>query len=313
MQGNGGLDVTEVGQPDPSDSVTTGAGLSMSEASALLGVPAPTLRSWERRYDMPTTPRTEGGHRRYLHSEVVQLRLMRDEVAAGRPAAEAARHVRAILDPENPLSERIADMMRGTAAQDAAAIRAVLDSAHLTLGLPGTIDGVLLPGMRQVGAWWETGRCDVAQEHFATEVVRGWLAKLTTLAPPPTSDRWVLLAVGPRDLHTLGVEALGAVLNERRVGARTLGPRTSPRVLATAAVATEAAAVVVVSHLPTQRRAAVDSIRNVAETGVATYYAGNAFIGAPSRRTVPGSYLGESIEQAADTIVASLHATAGQP
>lgn len=313
MQGDRGLSVTAASRLDSADSVTTGAGLSMSEASALLGVPAPTLRSWERRYDMPTTHRTEGGHRRYLHSEVVQLRLMRDEVAAGRPAAEAAQHVRALLDQQNPLAERITDLLLGTAAMDAGAIREVLDVAHLTLGLPATVDGVLLPGMRQIGAWWETGRCDVAQEHFATEVVRGWLAKLTTLAPPPTSERWVLLAVGPRDLHTLGVEALGAVLGEHRIGARALGPRTSPRVLTTAAVATEAAAVVVVSHLPTQRRAAVDSIRGVAETGVPIFYAGNAFLSAPSRRTVPGTYLGESIEQAAETIGASLRDVVAQP
>lgn len=313
MQTRGETAVTAAESLDAADSVTTGSGLSMAEASALLGVPPPTLRSWERRYGLPTTPRTEGGHRRYLHAEVVQLRLMRDEVAAGRPAADAARHVRVLLDRQNPLADRIEEMLLGTAAQDAGAIRSVLDAAHATLGLAATVDGVLLPGMRQIGAWWETGRCDVAQEHFATEVVRGWLAKLTTLAPPPSSDQWVLLAVGPRDLHTLGIEALGALLAERRVGARTLGPRTSPRVLQTAAVATEAAAAVVVSHLPTQRRAAVDSIRGVVETGVPTYYAGNAFINAPARRTVPGTYLGESIEQAAEIIIASLHGTAEEP
>lgn len=289
---------------DPSE---TGHGLSISEVSELLGVPAPSLRSWERRYGLPTTtPRSLGGHRRYQSGELVQLRLMRDETAAGRPAADAARRVRAILDDQNPLREWIEQMLRGASSQDAVAIRGVLDTAQAELGLATTLDGVVMPGMRQIGAWWETGRCDVGQEHFTTEVVRGWLAKLTTLAPPPTSDRWVLMAVGPRDLHTLGLEALGALLTEARIGCRILGPRTPIRVLATAIPATDAAAVVVVSHLPTQRRSAVASLNVVAGTGVATFYAGNAFINAPSRKNVPGTYLGESIEHAAEVIIESL-------
>lgn len=45
-------------------------GLSINEASRLLRVPAPTLRSWERRYDLPTTGRTPGGHRRYLAGDL---------------------------------------------------------------------------------------------------------------------------------------------------------------------------------------------------------------------------------------------------
>lgn len=286
---------------DPSKA---GHGLSISEVAELLGVPAPTLRSWERRYGLPTTTtRSVGGHRRYQSGELVQLRLMRDEIAAGRPAGDAARRVRAILDEQNPLRDRIDQLLAGTMSQDAAAIRAVLDSAREQLGLALALDGVVMPGMRQIGTWWETGRCDVGQEHFATEVVRGWLARLTTLAPPPVSDRWVLLAVGPRDLHTLGLEALGALLAELRIGGRVLGPRTPARVLATAIVATDAAAVVVVSHLPTQRRSAVDSLKLVAETGVATFYAGNAFIDAASRKAVPGTYLGESIGHAAQVII----------
>lgn len=281
--------------PPIDDPSHAGDGLSIKQASEFLGVPAPTLRSWERRYGLPATSRSVGGHRRYGSEELVQLRLMRDEIALGRRAGGAARWVREFLDDQNPALERINRILAGSRLMDSDMICTALDRARDELGLDVTLDDVLMPAMRQVGAWWETGRCDIGQEHFTTEVVRGWLARMITLAPKPESDRWVLLAVGPRDLHTLGIEALAALLTQGGTGCRLLGPRTPLRVLLTATVASPVAAVVVVSHLPTQRRPAVDSIVAVAETGVPTFYAGNAFLFTSSREGVPGTYLGDTI------------------
>lgn len=278
------------------------AGLLIHQASEVLGVPAPTLRSWERRYGLPTTVRTPGGHRRYTDAALTELGLMRDEVTIGRAPAEAARRVRGFIDDHGPAHETISAVMAGSTSKDPTAIRAALDDSLAERGLALTIDEVVLPAMRQVGSWWESGRCDVGQEHFTTEVVRGWLAKMTALAPPPASDRWVLLAVGPRDQHTLGLESLAALLVTQGTGCRILGPGTSLRVLVVAVAATSATAVVVVSHLSTQRRSTVESLKAVAATGCPTYYAGNAFLFPGSRRGIPGTYLGESITAAAAMI-----------
>lgn len=290
-------------QDDPSRG---GPGLTIQEASDLLGVPAPTLRSWERRYGLPVTSRSPGGHRRYQAFELVQLRLLRDEIAIGRPAADAVHRVRELVDEHHPARERVDRLLAASRDMDGDAIRGVLDDTHAELGLALTLDEVVLPGMRQIGEWWATGRCDIGQETFTTEVVRGWLAKLVTLAPAPADDRWVLLAAGPRDLHTLGIEALAALLTQQRTGCRVLGQRTSLRVLATATVATSAAAVVIVSHLATQRRSAVESLTGIAATGVPTFYAGNAFVLPAARAGVPGVYLGPSIAGAARLLRTSL-------
>lgn len=276
--------------------------MTIKEAGELLQVPAPTLRSWERRYGLPSTPRSLGGHRRYTFEALNQLRLMRDEIAVGRPAADAARWVRGLLDEANPERGRIDAILAASTAMDASAILGLLEQARRALGLAAAIDEVLLPSMRQIGSWWEAGDCGVGQEHFTTEVVRGWLARMITLAPPARSENWVVLAVGPRDLHTLGTECLAALLVHHEVGCRVLGARTSTRTLTAAVAATSPAAVVLVSHLRTHRRAAVDSLRAVAETGCPTFYAGNAFMFESSRRHVPGTYLGETVAGAARTI-----------
>ena len=160
-----------------------GDGLPIQRVSALLGVPPPTLRSWERRYGLSTTPRTAGGHRRYSDAAVQQLRLMRDEIARGQKAADAARAVRVLL--AQPEAERIKRLLAASERMVPDAVRAALDEANEALGLEATLDQVVMPAMRQIGTWWATGRCDVGQEHLTTEVVRGWLARLVALAPAP--------------------------------------------------------------------------------------------------------------------------------
>ena len=58
-------------------------GMRIATVSRLLGVPVPTIRSWERRYEFPAPPRTDGLHRRYGDVEFEQLRALRDLVTKG--------------------------------------------------------------------------------------------------------------------------------------------------------------------------------------------------------------------------------------
>ena len=54
-----------------------GAGLQIHQVSELLGVPAPTLRSWERRYGFPKPGRDENGEREYTVADVTKLRAIK--------------------------------------------------------------------------------------------------------------------------------------------------------------------------------------------------------------------------------------------
>ena len=279
-----------------------GAGLPIHEVSRLLGVPAPTLRAWELRYGIPVAPRSTGGHRRYSVEALQQVRLMRDEIARGRRAGEAAREVLAVLAATGPARDLVDALLAASEQMEPSAVVAVLDRAVDELGMPIAMDEVLLPAMREVGQWWETGRCDVAQEHLTSEAARGWLSRLAAFAPPPDRGSPVVLACGPRDLHTLGLEALAVLLAYDGWSCRVLGARTPADTLATAVRATSAAAVVVVSHLSVGRRPAVEAIRAVADSGAQVFYAGNAFLFARARERVPGTYLGESLAAAAEVL-----------
>src|SRR5687768_7714191 len=156
--------------------------LTIQQASELLHVPAPTLRSWERRYGVPLADRSSGGHRRYARVQLDQLRRMRDLIARGRRTVEAAALVKAgHATTPGPLVEAFLEAARELAP---GSIARTLDAARETLGLDRTVDEVLLPAMREIGERWHAGRIDVSHEHLATNATQAWLAALRPKGPP---------------------------------------------------------------------------------------------------------------------------------
>jgi methylmalonyl-CoA mutase cobalamin-binding subunit/DNA-binding transcriptional MerR regulator len=288
-------------------------GVPIKDVAQILGVPMPTLRSWELRYGVPALSRGPGQHRRYLPEEVNALRLMRDEIARGQQAGVAALSVRRLLGGQGPAQEFIDQILGAAERLDASSIRVGLDKGTATLGLAACIDDVLLPAMRQIGVWWAIGHCDIVQERMATEAVRAWLDRRSAFAPPPTRPRQILLACGPSDLHTIGLESTAVLLRFEGWPVRVLGARTSTATLATAARATAVAGVVVVSHLATGRRRAVESIRAVNDLGIEVFFAGNAFSNQRSRRGVPGHFLGFGIADACAELTRALSPTDSGP
>jgi methanogenic corrinoid protein MtbC1 len=284
-------------------------GVPIADVCSVLGVPMPTLRSWELRYAMPTMRHVHGRHRRYLPAEVHAIRLMRDEIARGQPAGLAAATVRRMLGIGGPAGVFIHQLLEQSERLDTQAMRATLDRAAVALGLSDCVDDVLLPTMRQVGIWWEIGHCDIAQERSSTETVRGWLDRRIAFSPVPATPRPVVLVCGPKDWHTIGLECLAMLLRDRGWPCRILGARVPTPSVVTAASASDAVAVVVVSHLASGRRLAVESIQAVHRSGLPVFYAGHSFATTKSRTGVPGGYLGARIQDACDHIIAALTAT----
>ena len=298
--------ITEPGDDGPRSGTPADAPLTIREASRLLAVPVSTLRSWELRYGLPRTARTEGGHRRYLAAALDELRLMRDEIARGKRAAEAAASTRLLLGRAGPARGFVDRLLTAARDMDPGMARVCLDDSAHELGLGATIDDVLLPAMRQIGRWWETGHCDVGHEHLTTEAARTWLGRVVAFAPEPHRTGRILLACGPSDTHSLGLEAFGALLTHSGWPCRTLGARTPVATLVTTAAAVDARAIVVISHVSAGRRPAVEAITAAAALGVPVFYAGNAFIARPVRRRLPGTYLGDSQRDAVGIIEAAL-------
>ena len=283
--------------------------LTMRQVSGLLGLPAPTIRSWERRHRVPVASRTSGGHRRYSPEQVDLLRRFRDLVAEGRRPTEAAERLRSQqqLSPETIIEA----YLQAARALSPTAIVDTLEAAEQSLGLARTVDEVLLPALRQVGEWWEHDESDVLHEHLATHATHSWLTRIGSVGVRRPPHRPLILCCGPRDHHSLGLEAIGALLRRRGWDCRLLGARTPGESVVRAVQETGAAAVVLVSHLAVARAAAVSVLHAVEPSRAHVFYAGGAFTSPQSRRGVPGTYLGTSLSGAAGLITTVLEAPGG--
>ena len=277
-------------------------GVPIATVSKTLDIPVPTIRSWERRYGFPSPPRTGGRHRRYTAQEIEQLRQLRDLIIRGHPAREAAARLSAAPTRvgDGELLEAVVD---GAMHLDSDMVRSALDRSAERLGVEGAIRDVVFPGMREIGTRWKTGRCDVEQEHLATQSVRAWLARQAAMAPPPFRADPVVLACGPKDLHTIGLEAFAVVLARRGWPCRVLGAITPATALLATVRAVRAVAAVVTAQRSVTRRAAIEALVAVdAVPGVEAFYAGDAFVAPSARGDVPGTYLGEDVVLAAEVL-----------
>ena len=275
--------------------------LPIASVSSLLGIPIPTIRSWERRYGFPVPSRTQGKHRRYSVDEVDQLRRVRDEITRGHNARQAVDVVRRSTTEGRPRTELLDRFLVASMHLDPSQLREILTEGTEQLGVEHTIRDVALPAMREMGSRWKAGVCDTAHEHLATEAVRVWLARQSVMAPPAFRPYPLILACGPKDLHTIGLESFGVVLARRGWSVRTLGALTPVSSLVAAVRAAEARGAVVTSQRSVTRRAAVEAIHAVDRLpGVEAFYAGAGFGPATARKDVPGTYLGDDVVEAAE-------------
>jgi DNA-binding transcriptional MerR regulator len=256
------------------DRLDPDARLTIAAVSELLDVPIPTIRSWERRYGFPSPARTQGKHRRYSVAEADQLRMLRDEIARGHATREAVEVVRKSTTSAGPRHELLERFLRFAMKLDPAGLRETLSDAVDALG----------------------------PEHAIRDV-----ARQSVMAPAPFRPYPLVLACGPKDLHTIGLEAFGVILARRGWSLRTLGSLTPVDSLVAAVRAAEARGAVITSQRSVARRAAVDAIAAVeALPGVQAFYAGMAFAPAAGRKDVPGTWLGDDIVAAATVIEQAL-------
>ncbi len=194
--------------------------LRIGELSKRSGVSPDLLRAWERRYGLLRPVRSTGGLRLYSPADVERVRLMRRHLAEGLAAAEAA--ARAL---QAGVGEQAAPAaLRPAAARDELAdaldrfdeprAQAILDRLLAIATVDTLLSEVVLPYLHELGERWTRGDASVAQEHFASSVLRGRLLGLARgwgLGLGPAA----VLACLPGERHDLGLIAFGLALRSR--------------------------------------------------------------------------------------------------
>jgi len=202
----------------------------------------------------------------------------------------------------------IVRLLAASDLKDPMGVHDQLDRAVIALGLGGCVDEVLLPAMHQIGIRWRSGSLDIETERLTTEAIRCWLERVILQAPQPNVVAPMVLACGPAERHSIGLEALNLLLRYERLPCRMLGPRTSVRALTTALRANSPSGVVVVSHLRATRLGAIQLLHAAHDLTADLFYAGDGFATATLRRGIPGTYLGTNIQGACAAILDSSRA-----
>jgi methanogenic corrinoid protein MtbC1 len=189
--------------------------LRIGELARRAGVSPETLRAWERRYGLLSPGRSPGGYRLYSEEDERRLRVMRGHVEDGLAPAEAARLTlaEAAPGPGPPTPPGVLpgarDALLGRLLGfDETGAHEVIDRALADYSVAAVLDGLVLPCLREVGDRWEAGAATVAQEHFASGVVRGRLLGLARGWDQGRGPR-ALLSCAPGEQHDIGLICFG--------------------------------------------------------------------------------------------------------
>ncbi len=296
---------------------------SIGVVSQRTGVPADTIRAWERRYHVAVPQRTPGRHRLYSERDIQVLRWLRERVNEGMPISNAVallangglEHTPPAAASPNPTAA-LADALRAALLEfrpDRA--EAILSESFALHSVERTCLDVIQPTLYAIGDGWHAGTVSVAQEHFASHVIGAKLAQLASIHTVRASGPAILTACAPGELHELGIAMLALFLAWRGYRVINLGadvPREAaldavealrPRLLCLSA-----------SSVASARRAkdVAEAVQRTAEPPIVAL-GGAAIEAHPELRAgLPGVYLGPDAGRAAEAAV-SLLAAASPP
>jgi DNA-binding transcriptional MerR regulator len=243
---------------------TEGPLLRIGELSRRVGVSDHVLRAWESRYGLLQPARSTGGYRLYSEADEIRIRRMQAYLDNGLSAAEAAR---AALhetvdgidgDPHHPrgaeqatsITVELAGALRAALdAFDEPAAQAALDQLLSDVSLASVLRDVVIPYFTELGERWQRGDISVAQEHFASNIVRGRLCGLARGWGSGRGPRAVL-ACPPGEQHDIALLVFGIMLNRRGWRIDYLGANTPIDELARTVDAAAADLVVIAATTP---------------------------------------------------------------
>jgi DNA-binding transcriptional MerR regulator len=197
--------------------------LRIGELSRRAGVSGHVLRAWERRYGLLQPVRSEGGFRLYTEADERRIRRMRKHLARGLSAAEAAQATLQddVSGRESPpgllpaAASEVAGMLRQAFdAFDEPTVQAILDRLLSDLSVTVVMREIVLPYLAELGSRCERGDASIAQEHFASNLIRGRLAGLAHGWGDGSGPR-AILACPPGEQHDLALMIFGVALNRR--------------------------------------------------------------------------------------------------
>ncbi|WP_371780381.1 MerR family transcriptional regulator [Streptosporangium subroseum] len=253
-------------------------GYGIGAVARRLGVPAPTLRTWNLRYGLGPSRRSPGGHRRYDLSDLRRLEEMNRLIRTGVPAADAAREVlrgdeapsavslqdlrevpeeREAREEHPPIASEprpeiptVAMLTRAAIMLDSQLVSDWIGAALSRHGVVWTWEELVIPVFETICRRQAETGASIEVEHLFSDRLLASLSRLVERPARPINVRPVLLTCSEEEQHSLPIYALAAALTAEHVETRVLGARIPYPALADAMRRLGPAVVFVWSQLP---------------------------------------------------------------
>jgi MerR family transcriptional regulator, light-induced transcriptional regulator len=292
---------------------------------AATGLPAATLRAWERRYSALSPTRNGKGYRLYTGQDIAVLRWLKARTEEGMSISQAIelmaqRRKPAAPPPTSSHSEPPVEahgqgivvsrqaLLDALIQFDEAEADRVIGEAYAMYGPEAVGEHLIAPVLVQVGERWHRGNVTVAMEHFSSNYLRRKLDALINAAPSREHGPLIVLGCAPNDWHEMGVLLFYLILRRRGLNVLYLGQNVpveqfaeEMRRLCPAVIVISAATVETVSGLIELAQ----SVQALKHPQPVFGFGGGIFNHHPELRdTVPGVFLGERVHDAVEMISA---------
>ena len=152
------------------------------------GVPADTVRAWERRYGVPHPQRTAGGQRAYSERDISVIVWLRERTEEGMTISQAVSLLSAVgeesvtapaaplaaapLVPVGPRSPDavMRDLLKAFLLYDQTAADTLVGEAFVLFGVEAVFLQIIRPALVEVGEMWHRAEIPTTVEAFRLAV-----------------------------------------------------------------------------------------------------------------------------------------------
>ena len=208
---------------------------SINVMSTATGVMPHTIRTWEKRYQVFTPGRSEGGQRLYSETDLDKAKLIVALIDQGHTISSLAKYslknLRSLLGHnyrEDSESEKvftnveIKKLLKHLGNFDIDLVASGLQHLRLSIGVKEFIFKIVLPVMHEIEKLALKGVYSISQEHIITTIVSDQLHQINLANEGPNCNRFAL-ATPVGNLHDLPIMIAEIICHANRVSTNYLG------------------------------------------------------------------------------------------
>ncbi len=301
---------------------------TIKNVASKTGIRPVTLRAWERRHEVLNPHRAGNRYRLYSERDVAILKWIKNRVDQGISISNAVSELRSMIGsnlwpealptaPEQsaqagatPPSNYAGQLYEALIRHDENRAGDLLRSAHSLFDLLTVCTQIFIPTLRNLGEAWYRGEIRISTEHFASVFLRGKLLTLLQAYPARRNAPKIIIGCAPTEQHELGGLMLAVLLRSQGYRVEYLGPDIPLEDLADYARDEQPNMVIlsaVMEDAAYQLRTMQALLQKTSPTPLFGF-GGRAFdLHDHLRQSVPGHYLGNTLEAALEDIPRLLH------